>query len=374
MQRVALAIAFFEFFLASTSATSISTELAEWAVREHFQQFEERFSKTYKTLDERETRFLTFVERLEEVVTKNRALEARGERPVFGVTKFSDLTAEEFAARMLMPTLGAHNFTRPTRGGDDAGEDETPVFVPDASVEVPTSLDWREHGVVTPVKNQKSCGSCWAHSAVETVESLWAMAGHNLTAFSVQQVVSCDDEDGACRGGWYYTAWNSYIATSTGLAREADYEYDTRTSVGFASKCDADKVAAAADASEGLVADTFSWAAPACEEGDCANQDEAALRATLANVGPVSIACDASAWQDYVGGVLFSTSCSSAALDLDHAIQLVGFNADDGELPPYWIVRNSWSSDWGEDGYIYLAMDGTNTCGLVNAAATVALA
>jgi len=88
----------------------------------------------------------------------------------------------------------------------------------------------------------------------------------------------------------------------------------------------------------------------------------------------VSIACDAAAWQDYVGGVLTSTSCSSAALDLDHAIQLVGFNADDAELPPYWIVRNSWSSDWGEDGYIYLAMDGANTCGLVNAAATVALA
>ena len=83
---------------------------------------------------------------------------------------------------------------------------------------------------------------------------------------------------------------------------------------------------------------------------------------------------DASAWQDYVGGVLTSTSCSSAALDLDHAIQLVGFNADDSELPPCWIVRNSWSSDWGEDGYIYLAMDGANTCGLVNAAATVTLA
>ena len=75
----------------------------------------------------------------------------------------------------------------------------------------PASFDWRDEGVVTPVKNQLYCGSCWAFSATETVESQYALNGNTLTELSVQQTVSCDTTDSGCNGGWYYTAWMDYM-------------------------------------------------------------------------------------------------------------------------------------------------------------------
>merc|ERR1711998_799994 len=94
------------------------------------------------------------------------------------------------------------------------------------------------------------------------------------------------------------------------------------------------------------------------------------LKSNLVSYGPISIACDASEWSSYSSGVFSSSSCSSSAFKLDHAIQLVGYNSD--ASTPYWIVRHSWDTTWGNDGYIYLAM-GDNTCGLANAAAMVHL-
>jgi C1A family cysteine protease len=94
------------------------------------------------------------------------------------------------------------------------------------------------------------------------------------------------------------------------------------------------------------------------------------LKDNLVSYGPVSIACDASEWSSYTGGVFSSSDCSSSAFKLDHAIQLVGYNAE--ASTPYWIVRNSWDTTWGEDGYIYLEM-GVNACGIADKAAIVQL-
>merc|ERR1712023_192336 len=114
----------------------------------------------------------------------------------------------------------------------------------------------------------------------------------------------------------------------------------------------------------------YDDATPACTAILCNSQDEDTLKANLASYGPVSIACDASEWSSYTGGILTSSSCKSSSLKLDHAIQLVGYN-EDGDTP-YWIVCNSWTTSWGEDGYIYLKM-GENTCGIADKAAMVTL-
>merc|ERR1719230_28483 len=97
---------------------------------------------------------------------------------------------------------------------------DIPVAVPSKAATA-TSFDWRDSGVVTAVKNQAYCGSCWAHSAVETLESQYAINGGALTAFSTQQVTSCDATDAGCGGGWYYTAWMEYIAPNGGVTTEA---------------------------------------------------------------------------------------------------------------------------------------------------------
>eukprot|EP00494_Astrolonche_serrata_P028030 UN28295 len=128
---------------------------------------------------------------------------------VHGVTKFSDLSQQEFKDLYLTyKPQGPRNFT---------------VKAPTVAT-LPDSYDWRDHGKVTAVKDQERCGSCWAFSTVEEIESQWAMAGNPLTKFSVQQVVSCDKNDGGCRGGDTITAYR-YVESAGGLASEADYRY-----------------------------------------------------------------------------------------------------------------------------------------------------
>lgn len=352
MKTVAVVLALF----AGAHAASITQETAEWSLREHFAAFIAKFEKTYETDEEREQRFWVFAANMEDVVAKNAALAAAGKDQVHGITKFSDMTQGEFAAKMLNPMIGKA-----------AVNMSTPVAVP-AKKATSSTFDWRDSDVVTAVKNQGYCGSCWAHSAVETIESQYAIAGGSLTSLSVQQVVSCDTVDQGCNGGWYYTAWDDYVKGNGGLNTESNYPYDTATFYGSASSCDSSLESSVVS---GTKTKSYSWATTPCSSFSCNNQDEDTLKDNLASYGPISIACDASEWSSYTSGVMTSSSCSSSAFKLDHAIQLVGYNAD--ASTPYWIVRNSWDTTWGNDGYIYLEM-GTNTCGIADKAAMVTLA
>ena len=142
MQKLILALA----LVAGATATSISDELAEWAMREHFGWFEMKFEKRYKNLEHREARFEIFVKNLEAVVSKNTALRAEGKDAIHGITKFSDLTQEEFASKLL-------NF-RPNK----LNVTNVPVAEPTKEA-TDTSFDWRDSNVVTAVKNQAYCGS-----------------------------------------------------------------------------------------------------------------------------------------------------------------------------------------------------------------------
>ena len=203
-------------------ASAISQEVAEYALRAEFKAFEAKFGKAYSSAELRESKFWTFVQNLEDVVSKNAALKAEGKDEVHGITKFADVTKDEFAAKMLTFRPAEANLTgvpvmKPTKEASDS------------------TFDWRDSGVVTPVKNQAYCGSCWAFSATETVESQYAIAGNTLTELSVQQTVSCDTTDGGCGGGWYYTAWMDYMAPNGGLTTESNYPYDSQTAAGTAS-------------------------------------------------------------------------------------------------------------------------------------------
>jgi len=111
----------------------------------------------------------------------------------------------------------------------------------------------------------------------------------------------------------------------------------------------------------------FKYAVKSCMKGQCAHQDENGLAKALAAKGPISVCVNAESWQNYRGGIL-SKKCSGAADKLDHCVQLVGYNK--AGPTPYWIVKNSWTTDWGVDGYIHLKM-GHNTCGVANEATIV---
>jgi len=219
----------------------------------------------------------------------------------------------------------------------------------------PAALDWTTKGATTAVKDQGQCGSCWAFSVTETVESAVHLATNQAPPIlAPQQLTSCDTaEDAGCNGGNPVNAY-AYLEKVGGLDVEADYPYTSgKSQESGTCTWTGKKVAKVTD---------WKYAVPPCQSGDCSNQDEDGLKAVLAAHGPLSIVVNANPWQTYHSGVL-DGECGGAMSDLDHAVQLVGY--DTTASPPYWKVRNSWATVWGEEGYIRLPM-GKNSCGMAN--------
>jgi len=218
---------------------------------------------------------------------------------------------------------------------------------------VPTSLDWSTQGATTPVKDQGPCGSCWAYSATEGIESGLFMTTGKLMDLSEQQVISCDKVDGGCGGGDLPTAFE-YVQKNGGIDTEADYP-DTSSSTGSTGSC---------KQSQNIVQITdYEYAVAPCEGGNCGGQAalESDMMAALNTFGPLSV-CVNAAWNTYSGGIL-SSRCGGGYMQLDHCVQLVGYDTTGAQS--YWKLRNSWASDWGEDGFIRLPM-GENSCGIAD--------
>lgn len=155
--------------------------------------------------------------------------------------------------------------------------------------------------------------------------------------------MDCDKQDGGCNGGWPDTAM-TYVKNAGGQEGEAHYAYTAKNGqCAFNAQYVEAKVA-------GFKTATTS-------------KDETTLQNNLVSWGPLSICVDASKWQTYKSGVMSSAQCCTGTCQLDHCVQLVGYNASAN--PPYWIVRNSWAASWGISGYIWLQMGG-NTCALTN--------
>jgi len=287
----------------------------------------------YASDEENENRFQNFLESIKTVAQLN---ERKG-GATFGLTKFADLTRFDFRSTYLLPTPIT----------------PTPHEVPavKANAPAPQTIDWRTKGVVTRVKNQEQCGSCWAFSATETIESAWMLAKHiqNTTfkPLGPQQIVDCDDSDDGCNGGNPPTAYQ-YVITAGGQETETAYPY-----TGQDGNCKFEKSKVEVSISDWKYA--------------CSEEDETTLKNNVATKGPLSICVDAANWQYYQGGVMTGWQCAWINL-LDHCVQAVGY--DMTASTPYWLVRNSWSTDWGEQGYIRLQY-GDNTWGLTNEATYV---
>jgi len=253
---------------------------------------------------------------------------------VFGLTKFSDLSVEEFKATYLGSQIpdNAHSY--------DVGVLTT------ENIEAPTTWDWRTQNKVTPVKNQEQCGSCWAFSTVENIESIYCVKNNiDCTTFpplSPQEIVDCDTVDQGCSGGWPYDAYQ-FVITEGGLEDDSDYPYTAQDGT-CAFQANLVKVTIS------------SW------KYATTNSDETTLQTNLVGWGPLSVCVDASSWQDYTGGVLMAADCTN---NIDHCVQLVGY--DMTQATPFWIVRNSWAADWGENGYIRLQY-GQDTCAVCDVA------
>eukprot|EP00451_Oxyrrhis_marina_P003300 CAMPEP_0204251480 /NCGR_PEP_ID=MMETSP0468-20130131/273_1 /ASSEMBLY_ACC=CAM_ASM_000383 /TAXON_ID=2969 /ORGANISM="Oxyrrhis marina" /LENGTH=275 /DNA_ID=CAMNT_0051224777 /DNA_START=57 /DNA_END=884 /DNA_ORIENTATION=- len=221
----------------------------------------------------------------------------------------------------------------------------------------PDAMDWSAKGATSAVKDQGQCGSCWAFSTVEGIESAVYMATGKMPELSTQQIISCDTTDAGCGGGDIPSALD-YVEKAGGLDTASDYP-DTSHRSGSTGSCKWDQ-------QEAAKVTAYKYAVKPCTSGSCTNQDEEGLAAALAKFGPISICVNANdLWDAYDGGIL-SGSCSGSASALDHCVQLVGYDKSAG----YWKVRNSWASDWGEDGFIRLPY-GKNSCGVADEAVVI---
>mmetsp|Transcript_130518 Transcript_130518/g.230675 ORF Transcript_130518/g.230675 Transcript_130518/m.230675 type:complete len:385 (+) Transcript_130518:72-1226(+) len=321
-----------------------------------WEKFKAKFKKTYKDDTDEKKRYDLFQKTKERVAELN----AKNGAEVFGITWMSDRYEEEKYKKGhkkpegFVPTAPVRKFTAPRR---------------------PSSINWRYTEAVTPIKNQGQCGSCWAFSATEAVESQMIMGtgGKLSIALSPQQITSCTPATGkygclGCNGGFTEGAYE-YLKTVAGLANSFYIPYEQSLTESSATMaCPKSKVEQIngqfEQLSGGYAAVTgYSYAVPPCTQGACKNQDLKALAAALEET-PVSICVNAGAWNDYTGGVLTAKGCGSMAADAqDHCVMATGFNTT--APTPYWIVRNSWASTWGEEGYIYLEM-AENTCGLAD--------
>jgi len=292
-------------------------------IRMEWMKFKTTYKKFYLEADE-ETRFQNFKDNW----FKAQELNNRNPKAQFGVTKFFDLSSSEFKSIYLRS-----NSTRVTQG--PSFEKYLPSF--DFSI-APASFDWRDKGVVTEPYNQGECGSCWAFSVTENIESMSAIAGRGLKKLSMQELVDCDRNDGACNGGDPPVAYK-WIIQHGGIDAYTSYPY-----VGHQQACGAPNQPAAKISSWAWVTTT---------------DNENVLGSFVQTKGPPSVCVDAELWQHYKGGVI--TPSSGCGTQLDHCVQLTGWQTMQGVK--VWNVRNSWGADWGVGGYIFLEA-GFNVCGI----------
>jgi len=305
-------------------------------VENEFRQFKAKFNKVYASQEEERMRFKIFEENYLTTLSEKKSLKPY----TTGITQFSDLTHQEFKDNYL----GLKRHSVPSGA---AAARET---VRSAS-DLPDSVNWVEKGAVSPVKNQGRCGSCWAFAVTEQIESYYAIASGELIDLSAQQVTSCSPNalqcggSGGCKGSVTQLGFN-YLQLF-GMMSDADYPY-VSGDTSEAETC-------VYDPSLTQVGLTGYDTLPAN------NHD--AVMAHLAEVGPLSIAVDASVWHTYTGGVF--TGCPfDENISINHGVQLVGYGSDFSALGvyDYWLVRNSWGESWGENGFIKLLR--TQECGV----------
>jgi len=298
-------------------------EHADWR---DFTRFVERFEKKYVSLEEFENRFQIFKQNWRTIFMHNLDYDRGLHNFTLRINSFADLKPGEFTrvnSGLLTGAYGCKAFSSGAVGG------------------LPNAVDWRTKGAVTSVKDQGSCGSCWAFSSSGAVEGMWAISTGVLLDLSEQQLVDCATGlaygSHGCSGGQMDGAFKYVMGH--GQCSLDSYAY--KGVQGTCQKCEG-------------VAQVSSCS-------DVKANDQVSLKAAVAQQ-PVSVAIEADTryFQFYSDGVITSSSCGT---NLDHGVLIVGYGSENGNA--YWLVKNSWGVGWGEDGYVKIARsDSTNDAGI----------
>lgn len=294
-----------------------------------FAEFALRYGKRYDSVRQLVHRFNAFVKNVELIESRNSM-----KLPyTLAINEFTDITWEEFrgqhlgAAQNCSATNGNHKLT---------------------DAQLPAKKDWREEGIVSPVKNQAHCGSCWTFSTTGALEAAYTQATGKSVSLSEQQLVDCAGafNNFGCSGGLPSQAFE-YVKYNGGLDTEEAYPYTAKDG---ACKYDVNNVGV-------KVADSVNISLGAEDE----------LKSAVGLVRPVSVAFQViQEFRFYKDGVFTSTSCGQGPMDVNHAVLAVGYGVS-AEGTPYWLIKNSWGKSWGDEGYFRMEL-GKNMCGVATCA------
>ncbi|GLE02434.1 hypothetical protein PINS_up011272 [Pythium insidiosum] len=238
------------------------------------------------------------------------------------------------------------NTTTATNSSSSSGSGSSGTETNNLPVAPLADKDWTTSGCVAPVKQQGQCGSCWAFAAIAALESAYCLQGHELTTFSEQQVLSCDQASHGCEGGFPGDGLQ-YVQQQGGVCRDSEYAYESGQS-GDAGQCSAS---------------SCSPVQLSIREVKSVPQSDAGLVAAVQQQPvAVGVAAGNPTWKQYKSGVV--STCAST--QLDHAVVVVGVGGS-GSSAPFFKIRNSWGAAWGEQGYIRLkrGVAGAGTCGVI---------
>jgi len=320
-----LGLVLFALVLTASAARSE----ADW--HNTFNKWCSKYNKAYSDI-EFDRRFQIFKENAQYVFHHN----SKSHSYSLGLNEFADLNDEEFAQRYLLrapqPNCSATKGSHRVRSTRD---------------QIPTAVDWREKGVVSAVKNQGTCGSCWTFSTTGAMEANWAITKGEKKLFSEQQLVDCAQafDNHGCNGGLPSHAFE-YIKYN-GITTEDQYPYKATD-----QKCKYTR-------SMGVGATSGSQ--------NITQGAEDELVDAIANVGPIAIAFEvASDFRLYKSGVYDSKVCKSGPQNVNHAVLAVGYNVT-ASGTPYYMIKNSWGNTWGMSGYFWMVR-GKNMCGVATCA------
>ncbi|VVC28253.1 Cathepsin propeptide inhibitor domain (I29),Cysteine peptidase, asparagine active site,Cysteine [Cinara cedri] len=309
-------------------------------ISEEWNLFKVKFNKVYENVGEELFRKKLYLKN-KIVIEEHNKLYKKGQATYkLKMNQFGDMANHEWK--------DMNGFNQILKNNIDDRDSVT--YLSPENVNIPSSIDWRELGAVTPVKDQgHKCGSCWAFSSTGSIEGQQFRKTGKLVSLSEQNLIDCSRRFGndGCRGGLMVQSFN-YIKFNGGIDTEISYPYKGRN--GFFCKYKS--------TNKGATVSGFV---------NIQRGDENTLAKAVATVGPVSIAIDASLdnFRFYDEGVFYEPTCSS--VHLDHGVLAVGYNTTEaGE--DYWIVKNSWGEEWGQGGYIWMARNKNNNCGIASMA------
>eukprot|EP01088_Endostelium_zonatum_P021276 TRINITY_DN82_c0_g1_i1.p1 TRINITY_DN82_c0_g1~~TRINITY_DN82_c0_g1_i1.p1 ORF type:complete len:374 (+),score=78.37 TRINITY_DN82_c0_g1_i1:69-1190(+) len=303
-----------------------------------WEQYMKEFNKEYHNKYEYNSRKAIFTRNMQKILQHNSDASQTWK---MGVSHLTDVSEYEFrnmlGGRLLfeesVPELA-----------EIRSKHQIPYQAPTSTFTLPAVVDWRQHNIITAVKDQGECGSCWTFGTTETIESYFANKTGQLSDLSEQQILDCTPNPkqcggtGGCGGGTPELAY-AQIIKNEGITTEWQYPY----------------ISYYAQAGSCHIKNTVSVLARLRGYTKLpANQMEPMMR-HIAESGPLAVNVDASSWQHYSAGIF--NGCNQTHPDIDHVVQLVGYG------PGYWLIRNSWSPVWGEKGYIKLYRGPHETCG-----------